>query len=300
MLTYCRTQPSLASARDQSKTTKSFDLEIIMSTRPSKARVSLSVRRSKDRTSMCLFAFKDGRRCRMLRAADPHLCNYHARREAEHTARNRVGRYISSAFCGEYISATSLSLALARTLAATAEGQLKPKQAAIVASLGRTLLQAIYHSEHEYTETFGVRAWREAIITCFGPPRESPAPPTPPAATPTPPNPDPRPAANASSSNTAPHAFTVTPAPPNAAQQSPAPGPAAAQSESPSPSKPDPATAKSSPHAASASPDLQPPTPLSATTQSNQTASPQATATKSPLPHNPSAFVDQVRSHLRH
>jgi hypothetical protein len=93
----------------------------------------MSKHTSKDRASLCLFAYRDGRRCRMLRAADPYLCNYHARREAEDFARQKIGRNISSAFSGECVSATSLSIALARTLAATAQGQLKPRQAAIIA-----------------------------------------------------------------------------------------------------------------------------------------------------------------------
>jgi hypothetical protein len=62
---------------------------------------------SKDRASLFLFACSDGRRCRMPRAADPYLCNYHARREAEDFARQKIGRNISSAFSGECVSATS-------------------------------------------------------------------------------------------------------------------------------------------------------------------------------------------------
>jgi hypothetical protein len=112
----------------------------------------MSTRSSKDRASLCLFAFKDGRRCRMPRAVDPYLCNFHARREAEQAARQRIGRNISDAFSGDYISASGLSLALARTLAATAQGQPKPKQAALIACLGRTLLQAIPHARD--TNTF--------------------------------------------------------------------------------------------------------------------------------------------------
>jgi outer membrane biosynthesis protein TonB len=188
LLTDSRKQLSLASTRDQSQTTKSFDLEIIMSTRS-----------SKDRASLCLFAFKDGRRCRMPRAVDPYLCNFLARREAEQAARQRIGRNISDAFSGDYISASGLSLALARTLAATAQGQLKPKQAALIAFLGRTLLQAIPHARHEYIQAFGPDAWREVIRTCFDPPVESPPPTPPPAANPTPPNPAPQPSSAAKS-----------------------------------------------------------------------------------------------------
>jgi hypothetical protein len=103
----------------------------------------MSTHPSKDRTSWCLFAFKDGRRCRLPRAAGPYLCNFHTRREAEQAARQRIGRNISVAFSGDYLSESGLSIALARTLAATAQGQLQPKQAALIACLGRTILQAI-------------------------------------------------------------------------------------------------------------------------------------------------------------
>lgn len=47
----------------------------------------------------------------MPRAADPYLCNFHARREAA-AARQRIGRNISEAFSGDYISASGLSLAV--------------------------------------------------------------------------------------------------------------------------------------------------------------------------------------------
>src|SRR5437868_9786376 len=142
-------------------------------------RLRMSKQPSKDRASLCLFAFNDGRRCRMLRAADPYLCNYHARREAEEAARQKIGRNISSAFAGNCVSATSLSLALSRTLAATAQGQIKPKQAAIIAYLSQTLMQAIQHAGHEYVQAWGHEAWRQAIRSCFGPPIQ-PAPPPPP------------------------------------------------------------------------------------------------------------------------
>ncbi|HXT75364.1 MAG TPA: hypothetical protein VN780_03675 [Candidatus Eisenbacteria bacterium] len=106
---------------------------------------------SKDRASLCLFAYSDGRRCRMPRAADPYLCNYHAGREAEDFARQKIGRNISSAFSGECVSATSLSIALARTLAATA-----PKQAAIIAYLSQSLMQAVQHFQPRIRSGLGL------------------------------------------------------------------------------------------------------------------------------------------------
>jgi len=245
----------------------------------------MSTRPSKDRASLCLFAFKDGRRCRMLRAADPYLCNYHARREAERMAPQRVGRNIAASFSGEYISASSLALALARTLAATAQGQLKPKQAALIACLGRTLMQAIQHAQHEYTESFGPNAWREAIRTCFDPPVESPRPGPPSAASPTPPS-----AANPTSPKTAPQSPAANPASSELLPQSPAANPAQPgleeQSLSPGKSNPSPvANAKRKPQS-----------PASPAGRAN----PQPTAAKSPLPNNPSAFADQVLAQLKH
>ena len=79
----------------------------------------MSKQASKDRASLCLFAYRYGRRCRMLRAADPYLCNTLVAKPRTSPAK-KIGRNISSAFFGECVSATSLSIALARTLAATA------------------------------------------------------------------------------------------------------------------------------------------------------------------------------------
>jgi hypothetical protein len=89
----------------------------------------MSTHPSKDRTSWCLFAFKDGRRCRLPRAAGPYLCNFHARREAEQAARQRIGRNISAAFSGDYLSApasASRSPALLRPLLRASSNPNKP------------------------------------------------------------------------------------------------------------------------------------------------------------------------------
>ena len=136
----------------------------------------MSKHASQDRASLCLFACSDGRRCRMLRAADPYLRNCHARREAEDFARQKIGRNISSAFSGECVSATSLSIALARTLAATAQGQIKPKTSRHHRLSQPTIMQAVQHASHEYMQAWGTEAWRQAIRSCFGPPPQPSSP----------------------------------------------------------------------------------------------------------------------------
>ena len=46
----------------------------------------------KDRVSLCLFAFSDGRRCRTPRiATHPHFCLYHAQKEAQSLATQKLG-----------------------------------------------------------------------------------------------------------------------------------------------------------------------------------------------------------------
>lgn len=229
----------------------------------------MSTRLSKDRASLCLFAFKDGRRCRMPRAVDPYLCNFHARREAEQAARQHIGRNISASFSGDYISASGLALALARTLAATAQGQIKSKQAALIACLGRTLLQTIPHARSEYVEAFGPDAWRESIRTCFDWPVESPPTP-PPAAGPTLPNPTPQ---NSTPSTSTPQCASASPAS------------AKCESQSPSSTKFNSPAAGEALDVANSKPKPQPPT---------------SPSTPSPLPNNPSAFADQVLSRLKH
>jgi len=69
---------------------------------------------------LCLFEYQDRCRC--------YLRNDHACREAEQAARRRIGRNISGAFAGDYVSAAGLSLGLARTLAATARDSSNPNR----------------------------------------------------------------------------------------------------------------------------------------------------------------------------
>src|SRR6266403_1711793 len=126
----------------------------------------MSTTRSKDRTGLCSFTFANGHRCRSLRSAShPHLCYYHARKEAQARAAEQIGRDISYFFSGRYLSACDLTAVLARLFSAAASGELKPKTASILAYLGQTLLQTIHLAQHEYINAFGTNAWRDAVCS---------------------------------------------------------------------------------------------------------------------------------------
>ena len=130
-----------------------------------------AVTHKKDRSGLCSFTFADGRRCRTPRSAGhPHLCCFHARREAQSLAAEQAGRDISSFLSGSYISACDLSSALGRLFSAVAQGQVKPKTATTLAYLGQTLLQSIQHAEDEYINAFGTDSWREAVASSFASP----------------------------------------------------------------------------------------------------------------------------------
>jgi HEPN domain-containing protein len=134
--------------------------------------------------SRCCFTFFDGRRCRSPLAGHPRLCYFHAEREAKARAAAEVGRDVAAAFSGDYVSAIGLSVALARTIAATAQGHFGPRTASAIARLGQTLMRAIEYAEHEYAESRGPDAWRQAVrSTCArnddGPDSAPSAPPAP-------------------------------------------------------------------------------------------------------------------------
>ena len=126
---------------------------------------------SPNRSCSCAFTFADGRRCRSPRLnGHPHLCCFHAKREAQSLAAKQVGRDVSSFLSGSYVSACDLSSALACVLSGVAQGQVKPKTASTVAYLGQTLLQSIKLAEHEYINAFGTDSWRRTIRSSFAPP----------------------------------------------------------------------------------------------------------------------------------
>ena len=120
--------------------------------------------RSKDRAGLCSFTFADGRHCRTPRYSNhPHLCHYHARKEAQALAADEIGRDISYFFSGRYLSACDLSSALARLFTGVVQGQIKPKTAATLAYLSQTLVQTIHLSQHEYINAFSTDSWRRAV-----------------------------------------------------------------------------------------------------------------------------------------
>jgi len=119
---------------------------------------------AKDRVSLCLFSFSDGRRCRTPRTGHhPHFCFYHAQKEAQAQAAEKLGKDLACFFSGDYLSACDLSTALARLIPAVVRGDLKPKLARTVAYMMQTLLQSIRLSQHEYINAFGTDGWRKSI-----------------------------------------------------------------------------------------------------------------------------------------
>jgi hypothetical protein len=130
----------------------------------------MSTLRSQDRVSLCTFTFADGRRCRTPRqSGHPHLCYFHARKEAQALAAEQAGRDISACFSGHYLSACGLSAALGRLFSAVAQGHIKRKTANTLAYLGQTLLQTIRLAEHEYINAFDTDAWRAAVRSSLPP-----------------------------------------------------------------------------------------------------------------------------------
>jgi hypothetical protein len=125
----------------------------------------MSTLRSEDRVSLCTFTFADGRRCRTPHhSGHPHLCYFHARKEAQALAAEQAGRDISVCLSsGRYLSACNLSIALGRLFSAVAQGHIKPKTAKTLAYLGQTLLQTIRVAQHEYINAFDTDAWRSAV-----------------------------------------------------------------------------------------------------------------------------------------
>jgi hypothetical protein len=150
-----------------------------------------AVAHEKDRSSLCSFSFANGRCCRTPRCSShPHLCFFHARKEAQALAAQQVGRNIAAGLAGGYLSACDLSSALARLFSGVAQGQIKLKTASTLAYLGQTLLQSIQFAQHEYINAFGTDYWRRTIRSSLA----QPTPPTEPG-----PKPDLRPTATPSS-----------------------------------------------------------------------------------------------------
>ena len=120
--------------------------------------------RPKNRAGLCSFTFADGRRCRTPRSSThPHLCYFHARKEAQARAADEIGDDISYFFSGRYLSASDLRSALARLFSGVVQGHIKPKTASTLAYLSQTMLQTIPLAEHEYITTFGPVSWSKTV-----------------------------------------------------------------------------------------------------------------------------------------
>jgi hypothetical protein len=155
--------------------------------------------RSKDRSSLCSFTFVDGRHCRIPRQpGHPHLCAFHARKDAQALAGEAAGKDIAYHLSGSFVSACDLTSALGRLFSAVAQGHVKPKTASTLAYLGQTMVQALPLARDEYINAYDTDDWRETIResheqsakhTYPAPPSpspQSPAPESEPAAAPTP------------------------------------------------------------------------------------------------------------------
>jgi hypothetical protein len=113
---------------------------------------------------VCRFTYADGRRCRMLLSpSHTCLCAYHARRESQILAAEKIGRRLAASLSHDFITACDLTAALSQLFGAIAQGQLKPKTANTLAYVGQTIAQTLRLSQQEFVSAYGAQAWRSAI-----------------------------------------------------------------------------------------------------------------------------------------
>jgi hypothetical protein len=121
---------------------------------------------AKDRISLCLFSYEDGRRCRTPRiGSHPHFCFYHAQKESQSQAAEKLAKELAYFFSGDYLSANDLNAAVGRLIPAIIRGQIKPRVARTVAYMFQTLMQSTRLAQHEYINAFGTDGWRDAVHT---------------------------------------------------------------------------------------------------------------------------------------
>jgi hypothetical protein len=117
-----------------------------------------------DRTRICTFTFNNGRQCRIPLAPDhPHLCTFHARKDAQVHAAELAANDIAYSLSTRFISYNDLSSTLAHTISAVVRRRMTTRNASTVAYLTQNLLQSIAGAQHEYIETYGAQAWREQL-----------------------------------------------------------------------------------------------------------------------------------------
>jgi hypothetical protein len=154
--------------------------------------VALSVDRSavtsqRDRASLCSFTFTDGRRCRTPRRdSHPHLCAFHARKEAQALAGEKAGEDIAFFLSSDYVSAGDVSFALGRLFAAVAQGHVKPKTASSLGFIGQTLVQSLHLAQNEYISAYGTASWKHIVRNNFDQCGNRQCPPDPPPPQPAP------------------------------------------------------------------------------------------------------------------
>jgi hypothetical protein len=121
---------------------------------------------SKDRVSLCRFTFDDGRRCRTPRiSTSPDFCFYHAKKEAQLRANEKIGNDLAFFFSSDYLSANDLNTALSRVFVAVARGDIKPRAARTLAYLAQTMLQTLHLAQNELISACGEKDWRETVVT---------------------------------------------------------------------------------------------------------------------------------------
>jgi hypothetical protein len=119
---------------------------------------------AKDRASLCLFSYEDHRRCRTPRlSTHPHFCFYHAQKESQSQAAQKLADDLAYFFSGNYLSANDLNAALGRLIPAVIRGEIKPRLARTVAYMLQTLMQSTRQAQHEFIEAHSTDHWRRSI-----------------------------------------------------------------------------------------------------------------------------------------
>jgi hypothetical protein len=164
---------------------------------------------AKDRIPLCLFSYDDGRRCRTPRiSTSANFCFYHAQKEAQFRANEKLAEDLSNFFSGDYLTANDLNTALTRVFVAVARGDIKPRAARTLAYLAQTMLQTLHLAQNEFISACGHSDWRKTIVNSldanYAYRFPSPAQPAPPQ-TQTPPKPPTPPQAHTPPPSTASH-----------------------------------------------------------------------------------------------
>jgi hypothetical protein len=118
----------------------------------------------RNRSGLCRFTYTNGRYCRMLLSSShSYLCIYHARKESQATAAQKVAHTLAASLSHNYITACDLTAAMSQLFAAIAQGHIKPRTANTLAYVGQTIAQTLRMSQQEFISAYGTQAWRAAI-----------------------------------------------------------------------------------------------------------------------------------------